>query len=116
MKGEAGLHFWLQLDDWNDLVETDDLDYTCEWKIDFIMGSVKDGGLEIRVQRSKPDFYEAPGNKFELGKYGKGSLKPCPDWAKRYFAQSLSNLSSLESSLTNAFKSQKKNFFPGSGA
>jgi len=116
MKGQSGLHFWLQLDDWKDLVETDDLKYICDWQVDFTMGSVKDGGLEIKVKSHPPTLTEGSNNKFELATYNKGSLKPALDWAKNYFEQSLKNLTALESSLTNAFKSQNKFFFPGAGA
>jgi hypothetical protein len=116
MKGQSGLQFWLQLDDWKSLVETDDLEYTCDWQIDFTMGSVKDGGLEIRVKAQEPVLKEGTNNKFQLQSYGQGSLKPALEYAKTYFKQSLQNLTALEANLTNVFKSQNKFFFPGSGA
>jgi hypothetical protein len=89
MKGQSGLYFWLQLDDWKDLVETDDLKYICDWQVDFTMGSVTDGGLEIKVKAHTPVLTKGTDNKFELATYNKGTLKSALDWANSYFEQSL---------------------------
>ncbi|KAL8868770.1 MAG: hypothetical protein Q9174_004763 [Haloplaca sp. 1 TL-2023] len=113
MKGRSGLHFWLQLDDWKDLVETDDMHLECTWSITFTMMSVKDGGLEIQVKADKPILREDA--RFQLAKYQEGTLAPALTYAKDYFGQSLKNLSSLEANLTKAFASQNKFFFPGAG-
>ncbi|KAL9040801.1 MAG: hypothetical protein Q9180_001695 [Flavoplaca navasiana] len=116
MKGVSGLHFWLQLHDWKGLKETDEMQLECKWSINFTMMAVKDGGLEIRVKADEPVLTEGSSNNFELADYQEGTLKPALDFAKRYFKESLQNLSSLEASLTKAFASQNKFFFPGSGS
>lgn len=90
--------------------------YVCKWQIDFTMMSVKDGGLEIKVKAQEPVLEESPNNKFELAKYKEGSLGPALDYARKYFKQSLTNLTSLASNLTKAFNNQNKFFFPGSGS
>ncbi|KAL9041058.1 MAG: hypothetical protein Q9180_001526 [Flavoplaca navasiana] len=116
MKGVSGLHFWLQLDDWKGKVETDEMQLECRWCINFTIMSVKDGGLEIQVKADKPILTEGSSNRFELARYQEGTLKPALDFAKKYFKQSLQNLSSLEANLTKAFASQNRFFFPGTGA